>query len=171
MKKLKSIILYECMTSFKYIWIFYTLQYALLVLITLLIATILGNFDNIGTNGLEMNTMIYVGILGLLGFKEDFKMLIQNGFNRKYIFIATFSMFCFISGTMALVDTLIGNMLHHLNNNYSSVFGGLYGYENILMNWLWLFLVYVSVCCLLYVFILGLNKAGKIKSLYLSVGG
>lgn len=28
MNKLKSIIQYECMTSFKYIWIFYAIQYA-----------------------------------------------------------------------------------------------------------------------------------------------
>ena len=78
MNKLKSIIQYECMTSFKYIWIFYAIQYAIVSLITLIIGISIGTFENIGTNALEINTLIYVSILGVLGFKEDFKMLIQN---------------------------------------------------------------------------------------------
>ncbi|MCD2491509.1 hypothetical protein LQE92_02555 [Lacrimispora sp. NSJ-141] len=167
MRKLKSIIQYECITSFKYIWIFYAIQYAAVSLITLIIGISMGSFEEVGTNALEMNTVIYVGILGALGLKEDFKMLIQNGFTRKYIFIATFSMFCFISGSMALVDTAAGNIIHHFNNGYSSLYGGLYGYENIVMNWLWLFLVYVMVCSMLYIGILVINKAGKALSIYL----
>lgn len=169
MKKLKSIIQFECMTSFKYIWSFYAIQYAIVFLITLIIGISVGTFKEVGTNVLEMNTLIYVGILGVLGFKEEFKMLIQNGFTRKYIFIATLSMFCFISGTMALVDTVVGNIIHHFNNDYSSLYGGLYGYENIFMNWLWLFLVYVMVCSLFYIGILVINKVGKTISIYLGV--
>ena len=169
MKNLKSIIQYECMTSFKYIWIFYAIQYALIGFITIIIGLIMGTFEDVGTNCLEMNTLIYIGILGVLGFKDDFKMLIQNGFTRKYIFIETISMFCFISGTMALVDTIVGNLIHHINNNYSSVYGGIYGYGNIFMNWLWLFLLYVTVCSLLYFIILVINKVGKNVSIYLGV--
>ena len=93
MKKLKSIIQYECMTSFKYIWMFYAIQYLSVGFISIVIGLVLGNFDDIGTNFLEINTLIYVGILGVLGFHDDFKMLIQNGFTRKYIFIETISMF------------------------------------------------------------------------------
>ena len=40
MNKLKSIIQYECMTSFKYIWIFYAIQYAIVGLITLIIGIV-----------------------------------------------------------------------------------------------------------------------------------
>lgn len=86
MKNLKSIIQYECMTSFKYIWIFYAIQYAIVGLITITIGLIMGTFEDVGTNCLEINTLIYVCVLGVLGFNEDFKMLIQNGFTRKYIY-------------------------------------------------------------------------------------
>ena len=92
MKNLKSIIQYECMTSFKYIWIFYAIQYAIVGLITITIGLIMGTFEDVGTNCLEINTLVYISILGVLGFKEDFKMLIQNGFTRKYIYIATIAM-------------------------------------------------------------------------------
>ena len=106
MNKLKTIIQYECATSFKYIWLFYGIQYTIVTLISIIIGISVGTFENVGTNCLEINSLIYVGILGVLGFKEDFRMLLQNGFTRKYIFIATFSLFCFISGIMALTETL-----------------------------------------------------------------
>ena len=169
MKNLKSIIQYECTTAFKYIWIFYAIQYALVGFITIIIGLIMGTFEDVGTNWLEINTLIYIGILGVLGFKEDFKMLLQNGFTRKYIFTATLSMFGFISGTMALIDTIVGNLIHHFNNSYSTLYGGIYGYDNLFMNWLWLFLLYVTVCCLLYLIILINNKIGKNVSIILGV--
>lgn len=158
MNKLKSIIQYECMTSFKYIWIFYAIQYAIVGLITLIIGIVSGSFENVGTNCLEINTLFFVSILGALGFKEDFKTLIQNGFTRKYIFIAALSLFSFMSGIMAFIDTVVGNFLHYFNKDYTSLYSGIYGYDNIVMNWLWLFLVYVMFCCLLYLTILIINK-------------
>ena len=36
MKKLKAVVKYECMTSFKYIWLFYAIQYAIVTLIMLM---------------------------------------------------------------------------------------------------------------------------------------
>lgn len=169
MKNLKSIIQYECITSFKYVWMFYAIQYALVAFITIIIGLAMGTFEDVGTNCLEINTLIYIGVLGVLGFKDDFKMLIQNGFTRKYIFTATFSMFGFISGTMALTDTIVGNLIHHFNNSYSTLYGGIYGYDHLFMNWLWLFLLYVTFCCLLYLIILIINKTGKNVSVILGV--
>lgn len=65
------------MTSFKYIWIFYAIEYAVVAAVFVLSYITNGSSGKIGTNGLEFNSFIYVGILGILGFKEDFKMLIQ----------------------------------------------------------------------------------------------
>lgn len=169
MKNLKSIIQYECMTSFKYIWIFYGIQYVFIAFITVMIGLAMGTFNDVGTNCLEMNTLIYISTLGVLGFQDDFKMLIQNGFTRKYIYFATMAMFCFISGTMAFIDTVTGNLFHFINNNYSSMYGGIYGYNNIFTNWLWLFLLYVTFCSLLYLIILIINKLGKMASIFLGV--
>ena len=150
MKKLRILIQYECMTSFKYIWLFYAIEYAIVLLIYVIVAILTGDPKNAGTNCLEMNTFIYVGILGALGYSEDFKMMIQNGFTRKYIFTASFVMFAFIGGIMSLVDTVTGNLLHYFLPNYSSLFGVIYGYGDILPNWLWLFLLYMLTCSLFY---------------------
>ena len=66
----KTVIQYECMTSFKYIWIFYAIQYAIVGLITLVIGIVSGSFENVGTNCLEINTLFFVSILGALGYCE-----------------------------------------------------------------------------------------------------
>ncbi len=170
MKKLTAAIQYECFTSFKYIWIFYAIQYAIVLAIYLMIGFFMGSFEDIGTNCLEINTIIYVGILGVLGFQEDFKMLLQSGFSRKYIFLATVSLFAFISGIMSLIDTLVGNGLHVWLGNYTSLFGGIYGYGNLFANWIWLFLFYALICSLLYLGILIIHKIGKTASIYLGIG-
>lgn len=169
MKKLKTMIHYECATSFKYIWIFYAIQYTIAALISAITVLSTGSFEEVGINSLEMNTLIYVGILGILGFNEDFKMLIQNGFTRSYILLATISMFLFISGIMSLVDTITGNVLHYLLDDYSSLYGNMYGYNHVFANWIWLFLMNLLVCCFLYLGILVINKIGKTVSIYLGI--
>ena len=61
------------MTSFKYIWMFYAIEYAIVLLIYIMVAAITGDPENAGTNCLEMNTFIYVGILGALGTAKTSK--------------------------------------------------------------------------------------------------
>lgn len=169
MNKLKAMIQYECMTSFKYVWFFYGIQYAVVILISVIAGISTGRFDAARVNVLEMNTLIYIGILGALGFKEEFKMLIQNGFTRKYIFIAVLTMFACISGTMALIDAIMSRVIHRLSPNYTSLYGDIYGYGNIFVNWLWLFLAYMLICTCIYFGVLVMNQIGKKLSVYLSV--
>lgn len=169
MNKLKTISQYECMTSFKYIWYFYAIQYAIVALIFIIVGMSKGSFKDVGTNLLEVNTLIYIGVLGVLGFKEDFKMLIQHGFTRKYIFIAVLTMFAFISGIMAFIDSIMGTVIHYFSPMYQSLFVSIYNYENIFLNWLFLFLVYMLICTMLYFSILVINKIGKKLSVYLYI--
>lgn len=84
MKKLKAVVQYECMTSFKYIWVFYAIQYAFVALIMLIIGISMGTFEEIGTSLLEINSLIYVGILGALGFSQDFKLSKAGDIMRIY---------------------------------------------------------------------------------------
>lgn len=170
MNKLKEIIRYECTTSFKAIWIFYAIQYAFIGLITVIIGVSMGSFQKVGTNALEVNSAIFACVMGGMGFHEDFRMLIQNGFTRKYIFIATFSLFAFMAGILALVDTVVGNSLHYVLPGYSSMYGSIYGYGRLLTNWMWLFIFYLLMCSIFYTALLVINKLGKLRSLYLGVG-
>lgn len=168
MKKLGTVIRYECITSFPYIWYFYGIQ-AMIVAFIYAVMVMIGGTDKVTASCFEYNTIVYVGILGILGYNEDFKMLIQNGFIRKYIFLATTTMFLFISSLMALVDTILGNVFHYLLNNYHSFYGVIYGYENPFFNWVWLVLLYFMICMIFYFFILVMNRIGKRGFLYLSI--
>lgn len=168
MRKIKSAVLYQYTTKLKAIAIFYTIQYAIVALIAA-IAFLATGTNEIGSNCLEFSALVFVSIIGAFGFKEDFKALIQNGFTRKYIFLSTICMFVLLAGTMALIDTIIGNAFHALNSAYVSIYGALYGYGRFFTNWLCLTVLYLAFCTLFYLVILVINKAGKKMSLVIGV--
>lgn len=169
MSKLKSAVLYEYSTKIRAMGIFYLIQYLIVALIFSIIAVSAGG-DEIGSNALEFSSVVFVSVIGVLGYKEDFKALIQNGYTRKYIFWGTICMFTLLAGTMALIDTIIGNIIHNFNINYFTVFGSLYGYGNIFANWLWLTVLYLMFCSLFYLAVLIINRVGKMVSLFIGVG-
>lgn len=116
MSKLKSAVLYEYLTKVRAIGIFYLIQYLIVALIFAIVA-ICTEGKETGSNTLEFSSIVFVSVIGVLGYKEDFKALLQNGYTRKYIFGATICMFTLLAGTMALIDTIIGNTLHFFNSN------------------------------------------------------
>lgn len=169
MSKLKSAILYEYSTKIKAMVLFYLIQYLIVALIFSIVAISVGG-EEIGSNALEFSSVIFISVIGVLGYKEDFKALIQNGYTRKYIFGATICMFTLLAGTMALIDTIIGNSIHYFNDNYFTLFGSLYGYGNVFLNWLWLTVLYLMFCSLFYLAVLVINRLGKMVSLFIGVG-
>lgn len=163
MKKLQTAIRYECSTSIRYIWIFYTIMLSIVAVVIITLKLCLGNNENINMSALENSSIIYIGVVGIMGFTEDFKMLIQNGFTRKYIFISTITMFMFMSAFLALLDTVIASVIPLIIPDYRNIFGFIYGYKNqYILNWLLLFLTYTLVSCITYFFVVLYNKIGKI---------
>ncbi len=168
MNKLKSAISYGCLTKIKPLMIFYLVEYGFFALIMAIVVLCTGNVET-NSSGAEMASAVFVSIMGALSFKEDFKAFLQNGFTRRYIFLSTFCSFFLVSAAMALIDTLLGNALHHFMKHFT-IFGTLYGYGNLLTNWLWLTFVYVMFCSLFYLAALVINKVGKTTSLLIGVG-
>lgn len=169
MNKLKSSILYVCSTKIMPICIFYLLQFIIITFIIILIKLFVPPEGQSGMNSMEINSLVFVGIMGVMSFICDFKMLLQNGFTRKYIFIATIIQFMFMSSLIALVDVVLGQVLHCMNHNYNSIFGCLYGYNHLFMNWYWLALLYMLILSLFYMCVLIFNKAGKKNALYIGI--
>ena len=169
MKKLLTVIRYECETSFQYIWVFYLALACIIPAVSGIIFLLASKIGSI--NCLELNSIIFVSIVGILQMKEDFRMLMQNGFTRTYIFLGTMAQFVFISGLMSLVDTLLGTALRVLLSgycNYQTIFGSLYGYGHpAVLGWLWLFLVYLLFSSLCFFFALALNRMPKKVSIFI----
>ena len=168
MTELKSAVLYEYLTKVRAIGIFYLIQYLIVALIFAIVA-ICTEGKETGSNALEFSSVVFVSVTGVLGYKEDFKALLQNGYTRKYIFGATVCMFTLLAGTLALIDTIIGNSLHYFNDNYFTLYGGIYGYGNVFANWLWLTALYLMFCSLFYLAVLVINRVGKTVSLLIGV--
>ena len=168
MTELKSAVLYEYLTKVRAIGIFYLIQYSIVALIFAIVA-ICTEGKETGSNALEFSSVVFVSVIGVLGYKEDFKALLQNGYTRKYIFGATVCMFTLLAGTLALIDTIIGNSLHYFNDNYFTLYGGIYGYRNVFANWLWLTALYLMFCSLFYLAVLVINRVGKTVSLLIGV--
>lgn len=168
MNKLKSAISYGCLTKIRPLVIFYMVEYGFFALIMAIVVLCTGNVEP-NSSGAEMASAVFVSIMGALSFKEDFKAFLQNGFTRKYIFLSTFCSFFLVSVSMALIDTLLGNVLHHFIKHFT-IFGTLYGYGNLFFNWLWLTCLYVTFCGIFYLAALVINKVGKTTSLLIGVG-
>ncbi len=168
MNKLKSAIIYGCLTKLKPILIFYLIEYLCFALIMVLVSLCTGKVQT-GSNGVEVITAIFLGVMGALSFKEDFKALIQNGYTRRYIYLSAFCSFLLISSAMGLFDCFTGRMLWHFFDDFTLV-DMLYGEVPLLANWLWLTMLYVTFCSMFYLIALIVNKFGKTISLLIGFG-
>lgn len=172
MRKWKMAVWYECATKMRAMGTFYAIQYTIAVLITGILMICLKTSE-VGYSGMEVSSIAFVAIVGVFGFYEDYKALIQNGFTRRYIFLATLGMFAAMCGLMAVIDTATGNLLHAFNSHYAALFGNLYGYGRFLTNWLWLTAVYLLACSVSYLVVLVIHRAGKMCTLLIgtALGG
>ena len=117
---------------------------------------------------MEINTFVFRKHFGRL---RVFKKILKHLYKRLHVNIFSlrrFLLFSFMSGIMAFIDT-VRNFLHYFNMIIHPYTVESSYYDNIVMNWLWLFLVYVMFCCLLYLTILIINKIGKTMSIYCGI--
>ena len=103
---------FEIFTSIKPICIFYTILYSIVCITFILSYLANGNLDHSYTNAVELSSMIFLGIFGALGFIEDFKMLIQNGYPRKYIFIANIAPKVRFNFVITPIGTLVSSTMY-----------------------------------------------------------
>lgn len=127
MGKLKALIQFECVTTLKFLIIFYCIEYSILAVTFFLTYLGRGSVTHPYFACLELCSVIFIFIFGLFGFREDFKMLMQNGFTRKYIFLATVVMFVQTAALLAVVDTIAAEVLTGLSPGYISGFEAVYG--------------------------------------------
>lgn len=170
MHKLRTLIQYEYLTSVKHLFIYYPIQFAIYILpITF---TIILNGTSRSDGSFELISLTYFALLAALGFRQDLRMCIQNGFTRKYIFLATCTMFISMASTMALFDLIFINLFHVLTPTYTSLYTQIYGALSYspLMHWFWMVLVYMCFGSLAYLCTLIINKLGKNGVIYFILG-
>lgn len=119
---------YRLETAKKAVLIYYFIVVTL-CLISLLLTRFVPEEDGI-FNGLEMTSIIFLFVVGLNTFKEDFNMLLQNGITRKSVFNSAVLFLATISGVMAAIDMIL-SVLFASTGSYNMLFTGIYyGFVN-----------------------------------------
>ena len=173
MKQLKAVINYGCATSLKYCGMFYATEYGAILPIMVLFYFIFSDDKTVRfpLDCLEMNSIVFLMIFAGIGFYNDFKMLLQNGFIRKYILISNVSTFIIVEFVMSCIDTVIGNGLYHISDyEYMSIFLEIYGNQPfILFKIFWLCGIYSMAMSLVYFCTCITYKVGKKMGIYIVI--
>lgn len=147
---LKASLKYQMQTALKATGIYFGILY--LIIITFMIINMY--FDPKEGNliaGLEASSAIFMMMLGIFTFEEDFKFLIQNACSRKTMLCSFIIQFLCISLLVASADTL-NSIIINQAFKYESIFMQVYGDLGYHLNFLWSFLLYFMICMVSYFF-------------------
>nr|WP_122012251.1 hypothetical protein [Maliibacterium massiliense] len=100
--------------------VFYIVMVALWALTFITSALSLKN--GIHANGMEIASAIFLFVLGLNSHKESFNLLLQNGVSRKTQFVSFCMSIATLAAVMALIDTLIGQLVIHFLPGSTTLF-------------------------------------------------
>ncbi len=123
--RLKSVVKYYFSDIKNSVVIFYLIIAAIAILISGSITFAAGNVKGTSGGG-EMATVIFIFIVGLNSFKQNFLFLSVNNIPRKRQFQGFVLTALAVSGIMAAVDTTYASILSEFVN-YSSAFMQIYG--------------------------------------------
>lgn len=170
MGKLREVVHFEIATSLRYLVIFYLIQYSVVAVTLFLTWLGRGSLDHPYFAALESCAMIFVLIFGAVGFNEDFKMLLQNGFTRRVHFVGALVLFASTAALLALVDTLAARALEGVAHGYWSAFAALYGPNHALvLQFLWRYGVYLVLVCVGYFCALLTARLGTKRTIFLGI--
>lgn len=170
MGKLREVVRFEIATSLRYPVIFYTVQYSMVAVTLFLTWLGRGSLDHPYFAALESCAMIFIFVFGALGFSEDLKMLLQNGFTRRVHFVAALVLFVVMAALLALIDTLAARGIEAVAHGYWSLFTAIYGPNQALaLQFLWRFGVYLVLACAGYFCAVLTTRLGPKRTVFLGI--
>lgn len=113
--KMKSVVKYQISEYIKPVVIFYMILLAVTSLLYLLSRGAENSF--VSFNGLESSSVIFLFVMGLVSFKESFRLFMQNGLSRKTMFSGYITALFPITVAMALFDRTTGVILSRLGTD------------------------------------------------------
>lgn len=129
----------------------------------------------VNSNGMDMVSAIFLFVMGLCAFKENFGMLLQNGFSRRSVFWGRMASFGLVAAGMMLLDQLLMLLLNGMGrllipggytvSPLSAMLYGRTGVQGVLVSMAFALGVYLCVLALGYCISLmfyRLPTAGKV---------
>lgn len=173
--KLQPIIKYQLYASKGPLLIFYSIMFSILLLTTSSFALFGSGAAEVRGN--DMASIIFIFVLGLTSFREDFRFCLANGVSRKTQFKGFIVAILVIAGLMAVIDTIYTNLFSALVPYYS-FFSMIYGHigpdeaETFLFRidgLLWSFFLYAAFAILGYFITLVYYRSNLLMKLIVSI--
>ncbi len=110
--RLKTAVKYRLFESRKSVALFYFILIALTALMGVSSASFTTGSSTMTVNvgGFEFATMIFMFVLGICAFRENFRMMLQNGLSRKTISSSFFVFGLVISAAMTILSGLLNGL-------------------------------------------------------------
>ena len=108
----KTAVKYRMEESRKSIAVFYIIMIALTALLGFG-ATGLANSNTtltLSVGGLESATIIFAFVLGVTSFRENFRMMLQNGLSRRTVFLSSLIGDLLLSAVLSLIAAIVNGM-------------------------------------------------------------
>lgn len=139
--RLKSVIKYNLSELKNSVLLFYAIIAGVFILLSITFVSMTSHGGTGSVGGVEMASVIFLFIVGLNSFKQNFLFLSSNGIARKTQFIGFILAAIPVACAMAAIDTIISAVLSSVID-YNSMFYQIYNGMDITRN----SAVYIVVC-------------------------
>ncbi|VYU55139.1 hypothetical protein [Clostridium tertium] len=123
--KIKSVLKYNISNMIKSLGAFYAIFIFICVALTLIMRSSGGNFVS---SGLELSSAIFIFVVGLNSFKENFYFMKSNNVSRKDFIYGTAASIIPIAFIMSFIDVIINriyNVFVSCPTNYDMIYGNM----------------------------------------------
>lgn len=159
--RLKNAFKYQMASMLKAIGIYYGATLAIRIGLSLISIFIIGD-QKIHMSAFESNTLVFMLFLGIFSIVEDFKFFVQNGYSRKSLMKLYLLQFLACSAILAGLD-VISAIVFASFDVYESLCFQIYGTQNILMQFLWLVVVYTCVGMVSFFMTILVQRMNKVQ--------
>lgn len=176
--RLKSVVKYNISETKYSILIFYGIIAAIFVLLAVSVVSISGtNNENNFIGGAEMSSAIFLFVVGLNSFKNNYLFLSTNGITRKAQFYGFLISSLLFVAVMGAIDTAYGNIINQFVN-YRPMFSQIYGDWiaevlrplGVIISFLWSSVLYLFALVLGYFITTLYYRMSKMLKIIVSVG-
>lgn len=159
---------YQILTLIQSMGIYYVII-LLIRLVGMFIAVHSGTND-IGMSALEVNTFVFMAILGVMSYLEDSKFFVQNGYSRKSLMKLYIMQFLLCACMLSIFDVLMAKGIESFFP-YKSLFTQLYGNgHTVILQFIWYFTLYLFGGMISFFFTVLFDRLDKKKRMIFLLG-
>jgi len=176
--RLKSVLKYNISETIRSMLVFYGVMVAVLVFFVVSMGVVMIKSDGVSfAGGAEMASAIFLFVLGLNSFKQNYLFLSSNGITRKAQFYGFLISSLPVVAVMGAIDTAYGNILGEFIN-YNAMFSQMYnGFVLdtpkpfiLLIGFVWSAALYLFAITLGYFITTLYYRMSKLLKIIISVG-